>query len=178
MSEQKSPQERRRERIRWIVVGFEIVTAIAMLVAIIILFGCAAAGAEENAGYVICAPGDYVNVRSGPGSKYESIGRFETGDRVTLDGKKRNGFLHCVGLSLEKSDGWIHSGYVIGSKPVSVNRNARITSNGRLAARKNVNGKRTRWLKPDAIVTVYVWSDEWCVTNCGYIQSQYLEPEV
>ena len=162
--------------MKLLLAGLETVIALAILAGIIIFFSTASA--EEYDAWIICTPEDYVNVRSGPSSKSESIGRFETGDRVTLDGKKRNGFLHCVGLSLESNDGWIHSGYVISSKPVSVNRNARITSNGRLAARKNVNGKRTRWLKPDAIVTVYVWSDEWCVTNCGYIQSQYLEPEV
>lgn len=56
-------------------------------------------------------------------------------------------------------------------------RAATIISKGRLAARKNVDGKRTRWLKSGAKLKVHWWSEEWCLTDCGYVKSVYLEME-
>ena len=132
------------------------------------------ANAEEETAYVFCV--DYVNVRQFPSKKGEEIGRFETGDVVHLDGKKRNGFLHCVDTGLE-SDGWIHAGFIVYDEPEHVNQKATVVSKGRLAARKYIGGKRTRWLKPLSTVTVYYWSEDWAITNCGYVQSKHLELE-
>lgn len=131
--------------------------------------------AETTEAYVLCD--SYVNVRQSPSRQSDVIGRFECGEQLTLDGKSKNGFLHCVDLSLEVSDGWIHSGYVVYDEPIKTNEPATIVSKGRLAARNMVKGDRLRWLKPLATVRVYYWSDEWCVTNCGYVQTKYLEPE-
>ena len=124
--------------------------------------------------YILCD--DYVNIRRHPNNNDEPLGRFETGDVVYLDGKKKNGYLHCVD-SMGNDDGWIHAGYVVYDEPEAMRQKAVVVSPGRLAARKYVGGKRTRWLKPLATVTVYYWSDEWCLTNCGYVQSRYLELE-
>lgn len=131
--------------------------------------------AETTEAYVLCD--SYVNIRKSPSRQSDVIGRFECGEQLTLDGKSKNGFLHCVDLGLEEDEGWIHSGYVVYDKPIVTNESATIVSKGRLAARNRVNGDRLRWLKPLASVRVYYWSDEWCVTNCGYVQSKYLEPE-
>ena len=130
--------------------------------------------AEETEAYVLCA--DYVNVRPFPNRKGEPVGRMEAGDRVFTDGKKRNGYLHVMDMGLE-SDGWIYAGFIVYDEPIKVGGTAVIVSKGRLAARKYVGGRRTRWLKPQATVKVYYWSDDWCVTNCGYVQSKYLELE-
>ena len=136
----------------------------------------ATASADEvTTGYVICQPNDFVNIRRNPDKNSECVGMFETGEEIYLDGIKKNGYMHIVSTGLETDDGWISKGYVVYDKPEYVNEHATIVSKGRLAARKNVNGKRTRWLKPLATVKVYYWTDEWCVTNCGYVQSQYLE---
>lgn len=125
--------------------------------------------------YVLCM--DYVNVRSSPNKKQEPIGRLETGDMVFTDGKKKNGYLHCVDLLFEQCEGWVFAGYLTYDKPEKVNRNAVIISKGRLAARKNVGGRRTKWLKPGATVKVWFWSDDWALTNCGYVKTKYLELE-
>ena len=159
---------------RWTKTILEIL-GILLGIALLIFLYHSAGFAEEEQGWVICSPGDYVNVRKAPSIRSESIGRYETGDSVKLDGKKRNGFLHCTGLGLEESEGWIHSGHVVFDQPEMANCNAVIVSKGRLAARKNVGGKRTRWLKSGAELKVYYWSSEWSVTNCGYVQSRYLE---
>lgn len=141
-------------------------------------FGFADAFADEvwtYDGYVICMPDDYVNVRNSPNKNSSSIGILEPGDVVKLDGDEQNGYLHCVDLSFEQSDGWIHSGFVVYDRPEYKNERYTVIANKRLAARKYVNGRRTRWLKPMTVVTVYYWTPEWSVTNRGYVRSEYLE---
>jgi hypothetical protein len=125
--------------------------------------------------YVICTPGDTVNVRPYPNKRGEPEGFLEPGDRVYVDGKTRNGYVHCVEMTNESGSGWVFAGYLVWDEPEELNCTATVVSKGRLAARKYVGGKRTRWLKPMATAKVYYWSDEWAVTNCGYVQSQYLE---
>ncbi len=172
----------KRELLRKIVVTFFEVAAIIFVVWMLILavqnIGISEAYAEENMeglteAYILCA--DFVNIRPFPNNNNEELGRFETGDVIYLDGKKKNGYLHCVNLLLEAADGWVNKGYVVYDKPVKVNQQAVIVSKGRLAARKCVNGKRTRWLKSGAFLLVYYWSDEWCVTNCGYVKTKFLD---
>lgn len=130
---------------------------------------------EYEEAYVLCMPDGYVNVRERPNKKGDPIGYLYVGDKVYLDGKKRNGFLHCVNLTYEVQDGWVYKGYIVYDEPVLTNWTATIVSKGRLAARKCIDGKRTKWLKPMATVKVYYWTDEWCITNCGYVKSMYLE---
>ena len=155
-----------------------IAIAVYLVVSIYLSLGMSEANAEDDDGlteaYILCV--DYVNVRPFPNRKGDELGRFECGTRVWLDGRKRNGFLHVVNTGLEDA-GWIYAGFIVYDEPEKMCRSAVIVSKGRLAARKYVNGKRTRWLKPLAHLIVYAWSDEWCVTNCGYVKSQYLELE-
>lgn len=157
-----------------------------LLVALAVVFGILsfhdlvlrAAHAEQpentSVGYVVCCPGDYVNIRPYPNKKGDVLGRFEPGDVLYLDGKRRGEFLHCVGLRLETDEGWIHRGYVLYDEPELVDRNGTVDAKGRVAARKNVGGKRTKWLKPGSELTVWYWSEEWCLTNRGYVKSEYI----
>ena len=137
-------------------------------------FACFAA-AEEEPMYVICMPKDRVNIRLGPSRSSSSVGWCEAGDIVYYDGKTKNGYRHCVGLGVEAGEGWIHKGYLVYDPVEYVNADAMIVSKSRLAARKYINGKRTRWLKPGGVVRIYYWTNEWALTNCGYVQSAYLE---
>lgn len=165
------------EAWKWIRTALEILLIAAILYGAIYIytsFGFGEAKAEDIQ-YVMCM--DYVNVRYSPNKKQEPIGRLETGDAVMTDGKTKNGYVHCVNLDFEYSEGWVHAGFLVDDPPETIGQNATIVSKGRLAARKYVDGKRTRWLKPMATVRVYYWSDDWCLTNCGYIQSKYLELE-
>lgn len=170
---------------KWIRTLLELAALAAVIIGIILLFRAAGISeglAEERdgydnvtIGYVICD--DYVNVRPFPNKKGEPLGRYEPGTKVYLDGKKKNGYLHIIDTGLENCEGWINKGYIVYDEPIRVYGPAVIVSKGRLAARNCVNGRRTRWLKPLASLKVYYWSDEWCVTNCGYVQTKYLELE-
>jgi len=170
------------EAWKWIRTALEIAVIAALIwfaASLYTSLGFSEARADEyddvTVGYVICV--DYVNVRQFPNKNGEPLGMYETGTKVYLDGKKKNGYLHIVDTGLEDCEGWIKSGYIVYDEPIRVNQSATIVSKGRLAARNCVNGRRTRWLKPLASVKVYYWSDEWCVTNCGYVQTKYLELE-
>lgn len=128
---------------------------------------------DVTVGYVICE--DFVYVRPFPNKKGEPLGMYEAGTKVYLDGKEKNGYLHIIDTGLEDCEGWINKGFIVYDEPIRVYGTATIVSKGRLAARNCVNGRRIRWLKPLATMKVYYWSDEWCSTNCGYVQTQYLE---
>ena len=132
---------------------------------------------EHQTAWAICSPGDHINIRSHPSKKGEEEGWLEPGDIVYLDGKRENGYVHCVELTTEAGEGWVHSGYLVYDPIEAVDCNYVVVSNGRLAARKNVNGKRTRWVKKNSIVHVYYWSNEWSCTEYGYIKSRYLEKQ-
>lgn len=153
-----------------------IVLLILALITVADLF-ITAARAEEETAYAICMKGDVVNIRSGPKSRAEWIGWLEPGDEVRLDGRKRNGFVHCIDMNTEPGDGWVFAGYLTPSKPTLADCDATVVSNGRLAARKYVDGKRTKWLKNGQTVHVYYMSDDWCSTNYGYIQTEFLQTE-
>ena len=62
--------------------------------------------------YVVCQPGDYVNVRVNPSRKSEAVGYADAGDSVLIDGAEKNGYLRCYFIG-EMGVGWIHKGYVV-----------------------------------------------------------------
>ena len=161
----------------WIKVVIELAILVTLIIFGVSLARNAGLAEEYKEGYIICVPGDYVNVRPFANIRSEAIGYLEPGDKVYLDGIVKNGFCHCVNMNLESYEGWVHKGYIVFDEPEYVNQNATIVSKGRLAARKYVNGKRTRWLKPLATVKIYYMSEEWSVTNCGYVKTKFLELE-
>ena len=126
--------------------------------------------------YVICQPGDYVNVRLNPSRKSEAVGYADAGDSIMIDGAEKNGYLRCYYIG-EMGVGWIHKGYVVYDKPERVSITAKVNSKGRVMARKYVGGKRRAWLKKNDEVKVYWLSMDWCVTNKGFVKTKYLEME-
>lgn len=149
----------------------------AIILAMAALFLCGQGSAEEQtcSVWVMCQPDSYVCIREKPGSRSGVLGRFEAGTQLTTDGETRNGYVHLVGLTLESEEGWIHGGYIVYGEPEEKNAVYRIRSNGRVAARKTIDGKRHRWMRNGDRVTVYRASRMWAVTNRGFIQTKYLE---
>ena len=126
--------------------------------------------------YVVCQPGDYVNVRLNPSRKSEAVGYADAGDSIMIDGAEKNGYLRCYYIG-EMGVGWIHKGYVVYDKLERVSITAKVNSKGRVMARKYVGGKRRAWLKKNDEVKVYWLSMDWCVTNKGFVKTKYLEME-
>lgn len=121
---------------------------------------------------MICQPTSQVNIRARASGRSDAVGYAECGDGFESDGRKRGGFVH-VTASIEAGEGWICAGYVVSEKPIFVGGRRKIIGNGKVATRARIGGKRTGWVRPGDIVTVY-WMAEWAVTSAGYIRSEYI----
>ena len=130
---------------------------------------------ETEKYFILCNPKTVLNARSRPNKRGSVIGYFMCGDSVTVDEHEKNGYCHCPELLFEASEGWVAKGYLVEDEPIVEEVNATVVASGRVACRNKVGGKRIRWLKPGTVVTVYAYSKEWCVTNRGYIRTEYLE---
>ena len=130
---------------------------------------------EYETAYILARPNKYVNVRPKPGLKYKTQGWLMCGDKIYLDGKKRNGFLHVVDLPAEDPNGWVYEGYIVYEEPKRIDWDYLVVSNGRLAARNCIGGKVNKWLKPFTEVHVYYEADGWAVTDYGFVKFEYLE---
>ena len=149
-----------------------------VLLAILLVVGTRSLGRSEGEtfkAWIICQPNDYVNAREQPSRKSRECGYFLAGYPVETDGVIRNGFLRCYGF--ETGVAWVHTGYVVYDEPTQVECTAYSIAKGRLAARKCIGGKRRCWLKVNEEVRVYWVSDEWCVTNRGFVKTEFLEME-
>lgn len=125
--------------------------------------------------WILCDPESFVTARSGPGKNRMEIGGFDCGTHLWTDSTEKNGFIHVVGMNAEYESGWVSLRYVVFDEPREVNTTMRIRSNARVAARKWIGGKITRWLRNGDTVKVLWMSDSWAVTQKGYIMAEFLE---
>ena len=130
--------------------------------------------AEDQEVWVLCQPQSYVSLRCGAGKTKGYIGGASCGSKMLTDGKIKNGFLHVYDLHAEDSSGWISIRYIVYDEPIELMEQMKIVSDGRVAARSWINGKIIKWLKNDDVITVYWASDEWSITNKGYIKSEFI----
>lgn len=127
--------------------------------------------------FVICRSDDYIHIRLKPSKKSQSIGWLECGDSVMCDGKEKNGFTHVIGIT-EYNEGWVYTGYLVDEPPIdSGEAPYYICSNARVACRKSIDGKRRCWANPMETLKVLFYTDEWCLTNKGFVQTRYLDPD-
>ena len=168
----------------WIKVVLEIALIGAIILAIFMVvkdFGLAHAEEEEDPYadctkiWVLCRDDTYVCVREKPRKTSDAFGGALNCSMLKTDGKEKNGFLHVVDVAAEASTGWISKQYIVYDPPEKMSQKALVVSNGRLAARKGINGKIRKWLKPMTEVTILYHTEEWCLTNYGYVQTEFLE---
>lgn len=159
-----------------LIAGLEILILVLLIVSMVFIVEGVSIGEElYSEAYVICQPNDFVNVRERPSSRSEVVGRYETGDKVFLDGREKGGFSHIVHTGLETEDAWICTAYLVDDKPEWLNQSATVVSKGRLAARKNIDGKRRCWLRNGDGIKVYWFSNEWCVTDKGFVRTDFID---
>ncbi len=108
------------EAWKWIKLLLELLVIAAVILGAITLYtslGLGEARADEynETMYVLCD--DYVNVRSSPNKKQDPIGRLDVGDSVTVDGRKKNGYVHCIDLTFEQTEGWVFAGFLVYDEP-------------------------------------------------------------
>ena len=131
--------------------------------------------ADADGYFILCHPESFVNARLSPNKHGSLIGYLMCCDYVAVDGQKKGDFIHCTGLTFETSEGWICKGYLVTTEPVVETYKATVAADGRVACRNRIGGKRIRWVKPGSEVTVFAHTEEWCVTNKGYIQTKFLK---
>lgn len=132
---------------------------------------------EEMTEYwVLCQPDSYVTIRSGPGKNYQGEGRAYAGDNFFSDGVKKGSYIHMVNVPNELGEGWISDKYLTVFEPEVYEESEIRTVNVKtLNCRTCIGGSRRGVLKKGAQVKVYLMSDDWSVTNKGYIQSKFLD---
>ena len=124
--------------------------------------------------WVLCQPDSYVNIRQFPSKKHQASGRMECGWDAETNGKSQNGYLYLSSVGTEDGCGWINKGYIIYSEPIVKTFDTNIYSKGRVACWRSIGGKRRCWIKPGAVITVYAVSEEWSITNKGFVRTKYL----
>lgn len=152
---------------------------ILTIVCFVFVLSVVSVNAEEDDEYelrcwVLCQPDSYVNVREFAKKGNNEIGIMECGDAAYTDGRTKRGFLYLCGVANELGCGWIHKGYIVYAEPVIVTFETNIYSNGRVACWRSIEGTRRCWVNEGDTVTVYAVSDEWSVTNRGFIKTKYL----
>ena len=158
--------------------GFQIALrgiVVALIVLAVVLF---AARAEETTirCWVMCQPGDRVNLRMGPSKNSRSVGWLECGDGFQTDGESRNGWIRV--LDAGDCECWIYCGYVVTEEPEAVFENYVVVAKNKLACRRWVDGPQVtgrEWLKNGTSVQVFYTAEGWAVTNLGYMKTEWLE---
>jgi len=179
----EEPQRETKE-IRQVRNWMIIVVCAAVILAVVALI-VIRAGAEEKpiSCWILCKPGSQVNIRRTPGKDGIIDGFMEVGDEFRTDGTTRNGYVKAIGIG-ENGTGWIYCGFVVTDKPEASFENYVCVARNRAACRRWCDGPqisgRIGWLYNGSSVQVFYRSDEWCVTNRGYIKTAWLEvdPEI
>ena len=132
------------------------------------------ARAEEitTTGYILCK--SYVLIRMAPSRKAPEIGQLDPAEPIEIDGKTKAGFAHIV----EPCDGWVWAGYITFSEPKQVNVTATVTAPKRVACRKWCDGPtidERPYLISGSEVKVYWISQDWAITNRGFVKTEWLE---
>lgn len=159
---------------KWIRLVLEVaLIAVILIVFAFVIKSFAKADPITEQVWVICEPAGTVNIRRKPGG--EVFGGATCGNELWTDNRQKNGYLHVIDLAAEEDEGWISTRYIVYDEPAAINGPMVITGNGRVAVRKWIGGKIIRWLQPGDGVHVYWMSEEWAVTDRGYIRSEFLE---
>ena len=145
---------------------------IFLLLAIVLFVSCSVA--ENTSVWVLCQPDSYVNIRPFASKRHDPCGIMECGWDGETDGTTKNGYILVYSISTEAGCGWIKKGYIVYSKPIVHTYNTNIYSKGRVACWRSIGGNRRCWAKNGDCITVYATSEEWAVTNKGFIRTEYL----
>lgn len=151
-------------------------TAIGIFIGTFIGLQLVARGEENRLteAWVLCQPDSFVNIRSRASSRSEYAGMLLSGDQIWVDGRTKDGYAHCENMSNELGEGWVHAGYIVFEEPEEVNKECRISSNGRVSCRRTIGGDRRCWVVDGSEVFVYQVAGEWAVTDKGFVKTEFI----
>lgn len=129
---------------------------------------------EEIIGWVICQPDSFVYLRSFPSFTSDIAAMLNAGDQVYPDGQRHGVWVHVM-FQCEAGGGWIHRGYITDSEPEIFPDGIRAeTIRGKVMARRYAGGPIRKKLKKGTELVVYLISDEWSITNRGFVKTEFL----
>ena len=151
--------------------------AITLLTFLLVILVAVSSVADELY-YVLCKPGDYINLRMSPNRQSQSVGFLECGDTFVSDGDTENGFIHV--LDRGDTDCWMFAGYATTDEPEDVFQTFVCVAKRRVACRRWIDGPLVigyPWLKNGQFVDVWFIAGQWAVTNKGFIKIEWLEED-
>ena len=155
-----------------------IIALVVLLAASMVIWMAGMARGEEELAtmWVICSD-SYVNIRERPSTKAKIGGRLDFGDEVQVSElvEDRSGTeWYRIEDVTELGHGYVCASYLTTSKPERVDKTATVSASGRVAVYRRVNGARKTWVKAGAQVRIRIQSDAWCLSDNGWIRSEYL----
>ena len=163
--------------LKWAAIVIEIIALVLLVCWGISIyyefFAYAEADGIQEEVWVLCEKDGCVNLREKP--KGQIFGGVQACSCLWTDNRTKGEWLHVVELPAECDSGWISSRYIVFDEPRPVFCELEIRAEGRVACRQWIGGKVVRWLHDGDAVMVYYSSDEWSVTDKGYIRTDFLE---
>ena len=159
----------------------KIVAFIALIIILILIGFCIGTychgESELTKCWIMCKPGDYINVRRTPSTNSEIVGYLDPCDWFMTDLTSSNGFFRVYGIG-EYGEGWVYCGYVTAEEPEQIFERYVCCAKTRVACRRWMNGPKVSsypWLTNLSEVDVFYIADGWACTNRGFIMAEYLE---
>lgn len=152
--------------------------AICISVMVFIFYVCSVISKAEEYidAWILCHTDSCVLLREKPNKKSNEFSELECCDHIYTDNVVKNGYLHCVNIATESGDGWVSRAYVVYNEPYIPKFNERqIITSTRVAARRTMDGKIKKWLYNGENIKVYAISNDWCVTNYGYVKTEFID---
>ena len=167
----------------WLELGLGAIGAflgVAIFCLAVLLWSPACAEGMRYSCWAFCQPGtedhpNEVNIRANPGKHSEIVGAVRCGTQLWTDWEERNGWIHLVDVNNETGEGWISEQYIVFDIPYNIDAEGVIKGKGRVACRDGIDGKLIGWASPGDMLKVSWVSNEWAVTDRGYISMDYVE---
>jgi SH3-like domain-containing protein len=148
-------------------------TAVVFFLAFLLIGTAVAEAGELKTGWAMCKPDSCVNIRSRPNKHSSVVAHAYMGDEITLTGKKYGKWRHCI-FPCEAGEGWIRADYLSTDEPIDIGSGRFEVEKNRTLVRVSAGGKIIRRLNAGDVVSVYLITNEWCVTNKGFIKTECL----
>ena len=135
------------------------------------------AGAETM--WAICRGNGSINVRESPSLQAPVGGWLEFGWDVDAVASKvdRYGMTwYQIDGATERGTGWVCGDYLVASQPYRCDEYYVIDAGGRVAIRDRINGKRVGWAQPGQELHITIMSDDWMLSDAGWIRAEFLTP--
>ena len=157
---------------------------LALVLALVMVFALSATAFAYSKGDVLVCTGNDVNVRSGAGTKYKSIGTLDKGDKVTFLAKSGSKWTK---VEYEGETAYVYTKYLASAGSSSGDTSTSsttlyATTDVRVRAGAGTSYKTLGWLEEDEAVTRLGTSGKWTKVSwnnqTAYVYTKYLTSTV